>query len=153
MMHVIRLSWLISLAISFFGFLIVNQLFNVQPKGATGNLGFIGVIFLFPFLCLSLLTTFRYFATAIGTVTSVGKIMGIFGGIVLIGILLYLFIDMKNSIKGPIFALNQETSRLYFDLYTFGLIHAISGVLGALYGIARPISLEQAKENNQNDVE
>lgn len=63
MMYVIRLSWLISIAISFFGFVLVSQLYEVQPKGATGNLGFIGIIFLFPFIILSLITTFRYFLT------------------------------------------------------------------------------------------
>ncbi|WP_342468984.1 hypothetical protein [Ureibacillus sp. FSL K6-3587] len=153
MMNVIRLSWLISLAISFFGFLIVNQLFEVQPKGASGNLGFIGFIFLFPFVLLSLFATFRYFLTAARNAKNSVKWLGIISGILLTGFFLYFFLDIKNSIHGSIWKLDQETSRLYFDIYTFGLIHTISGVLGALYGIIKPAALEHARETGQTPPE
>jgi len=148
-MYVIRLSWLISLAITFFGFLIVHQLFETEVSGATGNLGFIGIIFLFPFILLSLLTTFRYFLTVVRTGKKQGKWLIIYGGLLLTALFLYLFIDMKKSMGASLFEISEETGRLYFDVYTFGLIHSISGELGALYGAFNPKNPE-IDENPSN---
>lgn len=142
MMYVIRLSWLISLAITFFGFLIVNQLFETEVSGTTGNLGFICMIFLFPFILLSLFTTFRYFLTVVRIRKNRGKWLVIYGGLLLTAFFLYLFMDMKNSIGASLFEISEETGQLYFDVYTFGLIHSISGVLGALYGSFNPTTQE-----------
>lgn len=151
-MHVIRFSWLISIAISFFGLLIVGQLFSVQPKDATGNLGFIGTIFLFPFILLSLFTTFRYFTVLSRSIPQVGiKIAGILGGLLLIAFFLYFSIDTKNAILAeinePISPFDEKGSQIYFNFYTFGLIHTVSGVLGALFGLLKA-RVEKVEEEN-----
>lgn len=146
MMVMIRLSWLISLAISFFGFLIVNQLFGVQPEGASGNLGFIGMIFLIPFVLLSLFTTFRYFFTVARPAKKTSQFAGIFGGFLLIGLFFYFLIGLYQSNEVSLFELNKEAGQFYFDIYTFGLIHSISGVLGALVGALKPEKMEKSQE-------
>lgn len=137
----IRLSWLISLAISFFGMLIVGQLFLVQPKGATGNLGFIGMIFLIPFLLLSLLATFRYFATFSRSAQKGSKMSGMLLGVLLIAFFSYFFLN-DEAMEG----LDEKTSQAYLNFYIFGLIHSISGVLGIVYGILKPIEITESIE-------
>ena len=141
MMSMIRLSWLISLAISFFGFLIVGQLYTVKPKDATGNLGFIGMIFFFPFLILSVITTFRYFTylARFKHETSL-KIIGIIAGILLSVFFLYFTINAKNGVVTDV---DGAVSHGYFNFYTFGLIHTISGVFGALFGMFKPGKIEE----------
>ncbi|MEJ9281522.1 hypothetical protein [Ureibacillus thermosphaericus] len=146
MMYVIRLSWLISIAISFFGFVLVSQLYEVQPKGATGNLGFIGIIFLFPFIILSLITTFRYFLTVTGSAKRIEKFIGIAGGILLLG--LFVYFSSTQSIEGDFSEFNNSKNLVFFNIYTFGLIHTISGILGALYGVMKPKPIENIEESN-----
>lgn len=146
MMYVIRLSWLISIAISFFGFVLVSQLYEVQPKGATGNLGFIGIIFLFPFIILSLITTFRYFLTVTGSAKRIEKFIGIAGGILLLG--LFVYFSSVQSIEGDFSEFNNSKNLVFFNIYTFGLIHTISGILGAFYGVMKPKPIENIEESN-----
>jgi glucan phosphoethanolaminetransferase (alkaline phosphatase superfamily) len=138
-----KLSWLISLAISFFGFIIVGELFGVTPKDATGNLGFIGLIFLLPFLLLSLFTTFRFFYTLSQRSDRLGKGIGIVCSLLFLGFFLYFSLDIKNeftqSFGESIFHLDGQTSKLYFNFYVFGLIHTVSALIGWIPGMFLPV--------------
>lgn len=148
MISLLRLSWLISLGISLLGFLIIGQLFTMQPQeGDSGNFGFIGIVFVMPFLILSLFTTFRYFFTlSRNTNNYLLRVVSIVGGVLLIGIFTYYSIDFQQTIHttlGDVIAdpnlpfLNEYTHKIFFNFYTFALIHTVFGVLGALIGLTR----------------
>ena len=156
----LKLSWLISLGISLLGFLIIENFFTIKPEGVSGNgnLGAVGMALVLPFLLLSLLTTFRYFLTVSKQASDrLVKVISFIGGFALIGVLLYFAIDYKNnvleSLGGPVSnpdskiygypILNQYTNRVYYNFYTFALIHSISGLVGAIVGI---LNTEKKKE-------
>ena len=150
-----KLSWLISLAISLIGFLFIGAMFATKPDEATnsGNFGFVGLIFLAPFILLSLFTTYRYFLTiTLESTDWIFKLFGMIGGILLIGIIIYLFNDFKIDTLialGEPYAnrydhlwsipkLNEHTYSLYFNFYTYMLIHSAAGLLGALFALIQP---------------
>ncbi|MFP3919668.1 nucleoside-diphosphate sugar epimerase [Lysinibacillus telephonicus] len=144
----LRLSWLISLGISLMGFLLIGQLFTMKPQDNSGNFGFIGVVFVMPFLILSLFTTFRYFLTlSRNSRDHMLRAVSIVGGVLLIGVFVYFSIDFQQNVLSTLGEtttdpnlplLNEYTHKIFFNFYTFGLIHTILGVLGAIIGLARP---------------
>lgn len=150
-----KLSWLISLAISLIGFLFIGALYTTKPDAAatSGNFGFVGLIFLTPFILLSLFTTYRYFLTITSESTDwIFKLFGMIGGMLLTGILIYLFNDFKKDTLialGEPYAnrydhlwnipkLNEHTYSLYFNFYTYMIIHSTAGLLGALFALIQP---------------
>lgn len=160
----LRLSWLISLGISLIGFLIMGNLFTVEPgdPSARGNFGFVGIILILPFLCLSLFTTFRYFlAAAKNAATRSMKGVWILSGVLLIAVFCYLTIDYKNQFlsAGNFYAglgstmfdlpkLNEHTYSIYFNFYTFALIHTISGMIGIVIGVLKGSKPDDSIEKN-----
>lgn len=77
------------------------------------------------------------------------KFFSIAGGFLLIGTLVHFSLDYKNDILsslnganvGGIFKLpklNEYTYTIYFNFYTFALIHAVVGVIAALFGLLNP---------------
>ena len=154
-MCLLRLSWLISLGISLLGFLIIGHFFTIQPDEfmSNGSLGFIGIIFVLPFLLLSIFTTFRFFFTFTqATTNQLMKTLSIGGGFLLIAVLVYLTLKYKNenlsSIgeaiiePNPIFfnlpMLNEYTYTIYFNFYTFALTHVIIAVIASFVGLIVP---------------
>ncbi|MFC7684434.1 nucleoside-diphosphate sugar epimerase [Ureibacillus sp. GCM10028918] len=146
----IRLSWFISLGISLLGFLIIGNFFTIQPEEpvSNGSLGWIGIILVLPFLLLSIFITFRYILTLTRTATDrLMKSLSIVAGVLLIGVLIFFSLDYKNDILaaldessvGLIFPkLNEYTYTIYFNFYTFALIHTIIGVIAAVVGALNP---------------
>ncbi|MDM5334711.1 nucleoside-diphosphate sugar epimerase [Ureibacillus composti] len=142
----LKLSWLISLGITLIGFLIIQQFFTIQPEGvsANGNLGLVGIVIVTPFLLLSLFTTYRFFLVRIKEgKDKVMKIITIFGGLFMIAVLFYLVIDYKNTvitsletnIKIDKFSqMNEFTYDIFFNFYTYALVHTVSGVIGTIVG-------------------
>lgn len=135
----IRLSWLISIAISFFGFMMTGELFGVQPKNSNGNLGFVGLIFLFPFILLSLFTTFRYFYTVSQTSNRLTKGLGIIAGLFFLWFFTFLTMNNKdelsqNMVNSSSF-FDEKTSQIYLNFYVFGLIHTLSAFIGWIIGM------------------
>ncbi|HWL25460.1 MAG TPA: nucleoside-diphosphate sugar epimerase [Ureibacillus sp.] len=158
----LKLSWLISLGISLIGFLIIESFFTIQPEGSSGsgNLGAVGIALVLPFLLLSLYTTYRYFSTLLGQSTdTLNRVLILVSSIVLFGVFLYFSneyrTDVIDSLGGPTTdpnskiyqypLLNQFTNSIFFNFYTFGLIHTISGVIGGLVGWIRPKKEESPK--------
>ena len=154
-MYLLRLSWLISLGISLLGFLIIGHFFTIQPDEfmSNGSLGFIGIIFVLPFLLLSIFTTFRFFFTFTrATTNQLMKSLSIGGGFLLIAVLVYLTLKYKNenlsSIgeaiiePNPTFfnlpMLNEYTYTIYFNFYTFALTHVIIAVIALFVGLILP---------------
>jgi len=149
-MFLLRLSWLISLGISLLGFLIIGNLFTIQPDGVSGNgnLGFVGITFVVPFLLLSIFTTFRYFPTiSRKTQDRLMKFLSLIGGLLLLAVLMYLSFNFKNDIletldktsDNPSFPkLNSYTYSIYFNFYTFALLHTIVGVIALFVGLMNP---------------
>lgn len=67
----------------------------------------------------------------------------------MIGILVYLSLDYKNDILATLDgadarggyhlpSLNEYTYTIYFNFYTFALIHAVVGIIAALVGVFKP---------------
>ncbi|HWL11816.1 MAG TPA: nucleoside-diphosphate sugar epimerase [Ureibacillus sp.] len=159
-MYLLRLSWLISLGISLLGFLIIGHFFTIQPDEfmSNGSLGFIGIIFVLPFLLLSIFTTFRFFFTFTRASTNqLMKFLSICGGFLLIAVLVYLTLKYKNenlsSIgeaiiePNPTFfnlpMLNEYTYTIYFNFYTFALTHVIIAVIASFVGLLVPITKKE----------
>jgi len=142
----LKLSWLISLGITLIGFLIIQQFFTIQPEGvsANGNLGLVGIVIVTPFLLLSLFTTYRFFLVRIKEgKDKVMKIITIFGGLFMIAVLFYLVIDYKNTVITSLepnikidksSQLNEFTYDIFFNFYTYALVHTVSGVIGTIVG-------------------
>ena len=142
----LKLSWLISLGITLIGFLIIQQFFTIQPEGvsANGNLGLVGIVIVTPFLLLSIFTTFRFFLVRFKEgKDKVMKIIAIFGGLFMIAVLFYLVIDYKNTVITSLepnikidksSQLNEFTYDIFFNFYTYALVHTVSGVIGTIVG-------------------
>jgi len=142
----LKLSWLISLGITLIGFLIIQQFFTIQPEGvsANGNLGLVGIVIVTPFLLLSLYTTYRFFLVRIKEgKDKVMKIISIFVGFFMIAVLFYLVIDYKNTVVTSLESninidefpqLNEFTFDIFFNFYTYALVHTVSGVIGTIVG-------------------
>ncbi|MFJ8237247.1 nucleoside-diphosphate sugar epimerase [Ureibacillus sp. NPDC094379] len=155
----LKLSWLISLGITLIGFLIIQQFFTIQPEGvsANGNLGLVGIVIVIPFLLLSLFTTYRFFLVGMKEgKDQVMKIISIFGGFFMIAILIYLVIEYKNSVITSLESdikidefpqLNQYTYDIFFNFYTYALVHTVCGVFGTIVGFiqSKKIKEELAK--------
>lgn len=151
----LKLSWLISLGISLFGFLMIEHFFTIQPEGTSGNgnLGAVGIALVLPFLILSLFTTFRYSSTIVYQAKDpLNRIFMITSLIVLIGVFIYFAYsyqqDVIKLLGGPTSnpdskiyqypILNQFTNHIFFNFYTFGLIHTVSGLIGSIFGWFKP---------------
>lgn len=156
----LKLSWLISLGISLIGFLVIEHFFAIHPENfsGSGNLGAVGIALVLPFLLLSLLTTFRYFLVlSRNTIGQINKLITVISCFILIGIFIHFSLDYKNGVidllGGPISdpeseiygfpVLNQYTNHIFFNFYTFALVHTISGTIGTMIGILKP---EKEKE-------
>ena len=145
-----KLSWLISLGITLIGFLSIQQFFTIQPEGvsANGNLGLVGIVIVTPFLLLSLYTTYRFFLVRIKEgKDKVMKIISIFVGFFMIAVLFYLVIDYKNTVVTSLESninidefpqLNEFTFDIFFNFYTYALVHTVSGVIGTMVGFIQP---------------
>ncbi|MEK4230269.1 nucleoside-diphosphate sugar epimerase [Solibacillus sp. FSL H8-0538] len=151
----LRLSWLISMSISLFGVMIIENFFTLSPEGqpGAGNLGAIGLALVMPFLLLSILTTYRFFlqVSRRSTDRMMGTIM-LFFGFALIGVLVYYAIDYKNEAfaalggntnnpESTIYGyplLNQYTNHIFINFYTFAVVHTTFALIGAIVGIFKP---------------
>lgn len=152
MIILLRLSWLISLGLSLLGVLIVGNLYMHSEQNAE-SFGFIGMVLVIPFLLLSLFITYRYFLVA--SSNAMDRIMKLFsfvGGFVLIGVLIFFAINYKNDVLSNVGAsssdtilptLNQQTYSVYFNFYTFALIHSISGLIGGFVGLSKKSQNEE----------
>lgn len=152
MIFLLRLSWLISLGISLLGFLIIGNFFTIQPEESVrhGSFGFIGIIFILPFLFLSMFITFRYILTLTRSATDrVMKSFSIIGGFLFVCVLVYFSLEYKNDILATLDGangesifnlpkLNEYTYTVYFNFYTFALIHAVVGIISAMVGLFNP---------------
>lgn len=77
------------------------------------------------------------------------KSLSIIGGFLLVAVLMYFSISYKNDILATIDGsniaqafhlpeLNEYTYTIYFNIYTFALLHAIVGLIAALVGFNKP---------------
>ncbi|WP_342472218.1 nucleoside-diphosphate sugar epimerase [Metasolibacillus sp. FSL H7-0170] len=151
----LRRSWLISIAISLFGVMMIEYFFTFQPEDTIkhGNLGIVGIALVAPFLLLSLFITFR-FSTELSRQAQDKMLRNILliAGVGLVIATSYYAIQYTNEVYASLGGtpsdpnskiygfplLNEYTNRVFINYYTFLLIHTISAILGALYGIARP---------------
>lgn len=151
----LRKSWLISIAISLFGVMIIEYFFTFKLDDTVkhGNLGIVGLALITPFILLSLFVTFRFFMElARGSKDSILRNILVIAGIGLIIATGYYAVQYKNdvyaSLGGTTYdpqsqiyglpVLNEYTNRVFINYYTFLFIHTISAVLGAIYGVVKP---------------
>lgn len=141
-----KLAWYISLAITLFGFLIVRYYFTLSPDEPLKalNPAFIPLIFIVPFLLLSLFITFivgsQYFHDF--TMKRLLNYVGILLLIVVVGSYV-MFVQIDSDLKlfggsttdpsSTIYHLNiwnSYTNGWFINEMTFFIVHAIAFGLG-----------------------
>lgn len=136
-----RLSFIISLCISLFGILIVQNLFAKDM-----NLGLIGLTFVTPFILLSLFITYRFILMTLQERNGkLSKFPFILVNFILLLFLSYFSYQYKlQVIKTDDFfpPLNEKTYQVYMNFYTFALIHTISAFLGSIFGYVKNKNLQ-----------
>lgn len=136
-----RLSFFISLLLSLIGVMIVQHLFttNAVESGQNTYLGFIGLIFVIPFILLSLFITYRYFSMIVNQTTEkLLKVITILASILLLIFLGFYAMEYKNQLlpNTSLFPpLNDKTYQVYLNFYTFTFIHTVSAFIGSVVGL------------------
>lgn len=144
-----RLSFFISLCISLFGVLIVQNLFSSSGKPDQNiYLGYIGIIFVAPFIILSLFITYRYFYTLVKNASDKSlRYTFVVASLLLLISLAYFSLKYKGEIvknsDGFFPPLNENTYQVYLNFYTFALVHTISAFFGSLFGMIKFKSQEE----------
>lgn len=152
-----NLSWYLSLAITFTGFIIINYFFTLEKGEELGNFNpaFIPMVILAPFLLLSLFITVHigasyFYEATIGKIAlAIVLILLIF---VLAGITEYKYIidqmavfggswNDSSSIIYNLSPFNSYTNDWYFNESVFLILHALAFSLGSL--MKKPIDKEE----------
>ncbi|AWE08277.1 nucleoside-diphosphate sugar epimerase [Lysinibacillus sp. 2017] len=151
----LRLSWLISMGISLFGVMLIQYFFKLKPEetAEVGNLGALGLALVIPFLILSIFITYRFFVeSARHAHDQLMRMIYLIFGVALLVAFIYYANDFKNEVYTSLGGntktlgsqiygfpvLNEYTNHVFVNFYTFGIIHTISGLIGALVGIIKP---------------
>ena len=153
----LRRSWLISLAISLFGVMMIEHFFTlkVDEHSATGaNLGIFGLALVVPFICLSIFITVRFFMHYARTTDD--KIMRVIISIFLVAFVVavgYFALDYRadvytelggttqdaSSIIYGMSALNEYTNGIFINLYTYFFVHGVASIVGLIIGLLKPL--------------
>lgn len=160
----LRKSWLISLAISLFGVLMIEYFFTFQPKDAAenGNLGIVGLAFVVPFLILSLFITYRY--ALVASREAKDRILRNILLVATIGLICataYYAWQYKNDVYATLGGttetqnstiyglpiLNAYTNRIFFNFYTFIFAHSVSALIGGCVGLFKKQEAADSDEN------
>ena len=162
----LRLSWLISMGISLFGVMIIQHFFTVKPDEVAngGNLGALGMALVAPFILLSLFTTYRFFVESSRHAKDhmMSMIYFVFG-VALVIVLIYYAKDYKadvfarlggdtKTVGSQIYGfplLNEYTNSIFINFYTFGIVHTIIGLAGAVLGMLRPVKPSETDNLNE----
>ena len=151
----LRLSWLISMGISLFGVMIIQNFFTVKPEDVAqaGNLGALGLALITPFILLSLFITYRFFVeSARLTKDHLKRLIYFIFCVALVVSFIYFAIDFKNDVYATLGGdtktpgsqiygfpiLNEYTNYVFLNFYTFGIVHTLSGLIGAIVGMSKP---------------
>ena len=161
----LRLSWLISLGISFFGVMMIQNFFTMKPDEVAnaGNLGALGLALVAPFILLSLFITYRFFVeSARQAKDHLMRFIYFIFGVALLVVFIFYAIDYQqdvyrslggdtHTVGSQIYGypmLNEYTNNIFINFYTFGIIHIISALLGTIMGIIKP-----QKPSNEEDFQ
>lgn len=143
-----KLSWYLSLAITFAGFIIINYFFTLDKGEELGNFNpaFIPLVVLAPFLLLSLFITVHIGANYFHNATIAKVILGII--LILLIFVLAAATEYKyvvdqieafggnwndsNSIIYNLSPFNSYTNDWYFNESVFLILHALAFSLGSL---------------------
>lgn len=159
----LRLSWLISMGISLFGVMIIQHFFTMKPDETAnaGNLGAFGIALVAPFILLSLFITYRFFVeSARHARDQMMRMIYFVFGIALLIVLIFYANGYKDDVLAQLGGgtntpgsqiygfpvLNEYTNNIFINFYTFGIIHTISALLGAIIGIVRPAKQAEVEE-------
>lgn len=157
----LRLSWLISIAISFFGVMIIEHFFSMTPDNTDrgGNLGAFGIALVIPFILLSLFTSFRYFfVTSRNAQNAILRLGLILLGVLFVSVMFSYAIDYKDSVyaalggttsdpQSQIYGypvLNEYTNQIFVNLYTFAFVHGLTALIAAIVGMIKGPEQEQS---------
>lgn len=153
----LRRSWLISLAISLFGVMMIEHFFTLKVdeySSTGGNLGIFGLALVVPFICLSLFITVRYFMHYARTTDD--KLMRIIITVFMVAFVAvvgYFALDYRadvyvelggttqdvGSVIYGMSVLNEYTNRIFINLYTYFFVHGIASIVGLIIGLLKPI--------------
>lgn len=135
-----RLSFFISIFLSLIGVMIVQSLF--MSNAVDGNntyLGFFGLVFVVPFILLSLFITYRYFSTIVKqTKEKFIKGITILASLLLLVFLGFYSLEYKNQHlpNSALFPpLTDKTFQVYLNFYTFAFIHTVSAFIGGVVAL------------------
>ena len=151
----LRLSWLISMGISLFGVLIIQNFFTVKPDDVAngGNLGALGLALVAPFIILSLFITFRFFTeSARNAKDRLMRMIYLVFGFALLAAFIYYAIDFSNNVYASLGGdtktpgssiyrfplINEYTNHVFLNFYTYGIVHTLSALIGAANGMVKP---------------
>ena len=160
----LRLSWLISMAISFFGVMIIEHFFALTPDNTDrgGNLGAFGLALVTPFLLLSIFISFRYFLTlSRNALNGILRMAFILLGVLFVSVMFQYALDYKDNVYASLGGtttdpqsliygypiLNEYTNQVFVNLYTFAFVHGIVAIIAAIIGMFKePIEQPLQKE-------
>lgn len=135
--------------------MIIEYFFTFQPENTVkhGNLGIVGIVLVAPFILLSSFITFR-FSTELSRHAQDKMLRNILliAGVGLVLVTSYYAWQYKNEVYASLGGttsdpnskiygfpiLNEYTNRAVINYYTFLLIHTLSAIAGAVYGIVKP---------------
>lgn len=147
-----RLSWLISIAIAFFGVMIIEHFFAMAPGDVErgGNLGAFGIALVAPFILLSLYITYRFFMTASHNTTQpVYRLGSLLLGILFVSVMYHYANDYKMDVYAQLGGdannphsiiygyppLNEYTNHIFVNFYTFFFVHGLVAVIAGFIGM------------------
>ncbi len=150
--------WFFSLMVSYVGFYVIEHLFTIPPHkvSGNGNPGLLVIFLLFPFFAASLYLTFILIKAIFSTGLNIKRIaiissIAILICIILTGLIIHYTNALVHSLGGTPTSpdsriyrfgwFNQYTNSLYFNTYTFLLIHILSVLAGLLTCIRKPSDL------------
>ena len=160
----LRLSWLISMGISLFGVMLIQQFFTMKPDDVAqaGNLGALGIALAAPFILLSLFITYRFFLVSSRQVRDqLMRLIYLIFGVALLVVLTFYANEFKNDVYASLGGnthtqgsqiygfptLNEYTNHVFLNFYTFGIGHVINGLVATAIGIFKKTTVMREDES------
>ncbi|WP_100401858.1 hypothetical protein [Bacillus sp. FJAT-42315] len=139
--------WILSLIFSLIGFILIEKVFTMSPNviSGNGNVAILLIPLLSPIFILSIILTYKKVREIFGSVknkkfTFIFLMISAIFSVLLIYLIIHYTNDLISALGGTpdnpqskIYRFgwwNQYTNSLFFNVYTYLLIHLLSGMIG-----------------------